>query len=142
MTRPDRLRDMAQKDEDPAAVIWERAAARGNEAAERGERELAAVLAVHHLVCDGGVGHAVAVLRQGQLSAAAEGAAYFGLTRLAASFDGMALACASEEVYDFARSGPLLDRLEEEYDARTEGGRILWALRRKFRASPEDFPPG
>ncbi|SOD62813.1 hypothetical protein SAMN06297387_107187 [Streptomyces zhaozhouensis] len=137
MTQPDLPRDTAKKD--PTHAIWNRVTMPGYETTDRGERELAAVLAVHHLVCNGGVGHAVTVLRQAQLSAAAEGAAYFGLTRLAASFDGMAQAQAFEDVYDFGRSGPLLNRLEEDYDAHTEGGRIHWALRRKLRASPEDF---
>lgn len=125
---------------DPVMSIYDRVRA-GHTDVRPGERHLFAMLSVHNMVCNGGVAHAVLTRSISEISEAAQGARYFGLDELAATFDGMLQASRLEEAYEFEESGPLIDRLDNQYrNAIPQDSIFEDVLLRKLRTAPEDFP--
>lgn len=72
--------------------VWNRAALEsGGDSPGPGDRALASLLLVHGLAMNGGLHHALESVQPGQLHAAADGYAFFGLDDVAAFLRGAAL---------------------------------------------------
>jgi len=109
--------------------IWNRAALEsGGEAPLEGDKALAALLAVHGMIMNGGIDHVLEVLDVGELAAGIAGFHYFGLAEAAS-----VLEAATE-----ADIG--LELLSSKYAVLIpEDDTIVSAFEKKYVASPDVF---
>lgn len=111
------------------ATVWNRAALEsGGKAPLEGDRALAALLAVHGMVMNGGFDHALEVLDADEWAAGIAGFHYFGLTEVAS-------------VLEAATSAELgLEMLNSKYGALIpEDGKLVAAFEKKYLTSPDVF---
>ena len=113
------------------AKVWNRAALEsGGDAPLEGDRALAALLAVHGMIMNGGLDHALEVLDSDEWAAGIAAFCYFGLSEAAS-----VLETATE-----AKLG--LELLNSKYWALIpEDGTLVAAFEKKYFASPDVFAP-
>ncbi|KAA3639784.1 MAG: hypothetical protein DWP92_04165 [Armatimonadetes bacterium] len=121
-----------------ADQVWNRAALEsGGQNPGPGDNCLAALLAAHGLICNGGVRHAIDVLRNDEVAAAVRGYRYFGLTRVAEFLEG----CVADP-----ESADWTDENDKKANRRyvelvPEDAVLVAAFEKVFRARGIEFAP-
>ena len=111
--------------------VWNRAALEaGGAIPPEGDRALAALLAVHGMVMNGGIDHAVEALTAGEFAAGIAGFRYFDLLEVASVLEAAIVADVSWELLN-SKYGALVP----------EDGTLVRAFARKYLASPAAFAP-
>lgn len=113
--------------------VWNRAALEAGGANPlEGDKALTALLAVHGMIMNGGVDHALEVLPALEFAAGIAGFRYFGLAEVAAVLEAASAADLGWERFNL-RYAALIPADDT----------IVDAFRQKYHASPEVFaPPG
>jgi hypothetical protein len=110
-------------------MIWNRAALEsGGRSPKEGDAALAAALAAHGLVMNGGVHHAIDVLSPAELHAAVEGFRFFSLSNVAELLE------LAEGLDEVAANG-------RYWDAIPDDSILQDRFRAVYRSSPAAFSP-
>lgn len=111
--------------------LWNRAALEGGgTAAREGDQALAALLAVHGMIMNGSVHHALEVLGSAKFAGGVAGFRYFGFDEVAALLDAATVADVGWELFD-KRYGACI----------ADDGVLVRAFEKRYAASPNAFAP-
>lgn len=111
--------------------VWNRAAVEaGGAAAREGDRALASLLAVHGMVMNGGIDHAIEVLATAEFAAGIAGFRYFDLVEVASVLEAATVADMGWGLLN-SKYGALVP----------EDAILVRAFERKYLASPAAFAP-
>ena len=111
--------------------VWNRAALEsGGKAGLQGDRALSALLAVHGMIMNGGVYHALEALSAAEFADGIAGFRYFGLCEVANVLDAASIADMGWDLFD-AKYGTLIP----------DDGVLSQAFEQKYTAFPNAFAP-
>ena len=128
---------------DAADDVWNRATQGGGDDPGEGDAALAAALAFHNPVMNGGVLHAFEVLSVQELGAAREGFAWLGLTDVSAFLDRTAATLADTDEGDDDAIDALEAAADEEYERLLpdDDADVERAFRARLAERPDAFRP-
>jgi hypothetical protein len=127
---------------DRADEIWNRATTGGGESPREGDIALAASLAFHGLVMNGGVLHAFEVLSAEELGRARDGFTWLGMPEVAHFLEDTARSIAETDWDDNDAGDALEASTDESYDRVLPSDQALEdAFRRLLAERPQSFDP-